>query len=94
LQNAIVLRRATWNYRALKISWHPCHSWIWRWKCLSKSWNCFENNADYGSIYSKLRKTDSFLPPRLYESGEIVWSSFEYRKGRNRECWLWWNHEI
>jgi len=24
-------------------------------------------------------------------SGQIVWSSFEYRKERYRKNWIWWN---
>jgi len=41
--------------------------------------------ADNGSIYCKLRETDSFIPPRLNESGQTVWSSFEFRKGRREK---------
>jgi len=31
--------------------------------------NCFADIVDHGSIYCKLRETDSFTPPRLNESG-------------------------
>jgi len=59
-------------------SWEPldsCHSWICWWKRLCKSLNCFANNADDGSIYCKLRETDSFTAPsmdvgRIFFQGE------------------------
>jgi len=59
--------------------WKPphIHSWIWWWKRISKSSNCFANNADHGNIYCKLRETDSAIPPSLNESGYIVRPSFD-----------------
>jgi len=34
--------------------------------------NCFADNADPGSIYCKLKETDSFIPLSLNESGVAV----------------------
>jgi len=69
--------------RKIFASWRDpdIHSWIWWWKRISKSSNCFPNNADHGGIYFKLRETDSFIPLSLSESGQIVDPSFDdYRK--------------
>ena len=56
------------------------NSWIRWWKRFSKSSTCFANSADDKCIYCKLSETDSFIPPSLNKSGQIVRSSFD-------ECW-------
>jgi len=45
--------------------------------------------------FSKLKLVLSYLRASMtdYDSGQIVWSSFdENRQARNSESWLWWYH--
>jgi len=46
--------------------------------------------------FSKLKLALKYLRASMTnnKSGQVVWSSCdEHRNGRNRECWLWWNHK-
>jgi len=71
---------------------------------LKSSWhssNCFANNPTFLCIASSERSLSKLKLVLWYllasitnnKSGKVVWSSFEYRNGRNRESWHWWNHK-
>jgi len=67
---------------------------------LRHSSNCFANNlmlciARSERYFRKLKLILWHLLSSMTnsKSGQVVWSSFEYRNGRNRESWQWWNHK-